>query len=212
MIKAVFFDVANTLLEKPELFPNMTAALVRNGHAVAEENMRLVHKFVSEVFVFPDKTSREFYKEFNTHLLYALGIAPSEALLNDLFEACTYLPWQPFDDTAALQSINMPLGILSNWDHTLKEKLAHHFNVDFNWVLCSQDEGIKKPNPLFFQRMMDQSGLQTEEILFVGDSMKLDIHPAMELGVKAILIDRHNHFPNANVARIQNLEEVNQWL
>jgi hypothetical protein len=42
--------------------------------------------------------------------------------------------------------------------------------------------------------------------------MKLDIHPAMELGVKAILIDRHNHFPSANVARIQNLEEVNQWL
>ena len=212
MIKAVFFDVANTLLEKPELFPKMTTALQRSGHAVAEGNIRLAHKFVSEVFVFPDKTSREFYKEFNTHLLYALGIAPSEALLKDLFEACTYLPWQPFEDTLALRNIEIPLGILSNWDHTLKDKLAHHFTVDFNWVLCSQDEGIKKPNPLFFQRMMDQSGLRAGDILFVGDSMKLDIHPAIQLGVKAVLIDRHNHFPNANVARIQNLEEINQWL
>lgn len=212
MIKAVFFDVANTLLEKPQLFSKMTAALQCNGHIVDEKNMRLVHKFVSEVFVFPDKTSREFYREFNTHLLYALGIVPSDELLNDLFEACTYLPWQPFTDSAALESIERPLGILSNWDNSLREKLADHFNVSFNWVLCSQDEGIKKPNPLFFQRMMNQSGLQAEEILFVGDSMKLDIHPALELGVKALLIDRHNHFPNANVARIENLEEITQWL
>ena len=212
MIKSVFFDVANTLLEKPELFSRITGALEKNGHFVSQNDLRHVHKFLAEAFVFPDKTSREFYSEFNTHLLYALGIAPSETLLNDIFEACTYLPWRAFDDTAALSKIALPVGILSNWDSSLREKLQQHFSVDFKWILCSQVEGVKKPNPLFFKRMMDESGLEPSEILFVGDSMKLDVHPALQLGVKAVLIDRQNHFPNANVSRIQNLEEINQWL
>ena len=212
MIKSVFFDVANTLLEKPELFSRITGALEKNGHFVSQNDLRHVHKFLAEAFVFPDKTSREFYAEFNSHLLYALGIAPSEQLLNDIFEACTYLPWQAFPDTHALPDIPLPLGILSNWDSSLRDKLKQHFTVDFKWILCSQVEGIKKPNPLFFKRMMDESGLEPNEILFVGDSMKLDVHPALQLGVKAVLIDRMNHFPHANVARIQHLNQVMQWL
>lgn len=212
MIKAVFFDVANTLLEKPDLFPKMAAALASNGHVVSVSDLRHAHKFLSETFVFPDKTSRDFYTEFNSHLLYALGIAPNEKLLSDVFDACTYLPWQPFSDTIALSKISLPLGILSNWDSSLREKLKHHFTVDFNWILCSQDEGVKKPNPLFFQRMMDESQLQANEILFVGDSMKLDIHPALQLGIQAVLIDRLNHFPHSNVSRIQQLDELMQWL
>ena len=212
MIKSVFFDVANTLLEKPELFSRITGALEMNGHVVSQNDLRHVHKFLAEAFVFPDKTSREFYSDFNSHLLYALGIAPSEKILNDIFEACTYLPWRAFDDTAALSNIALPVGVLSNWDSSLREKLQQHFTVDFKWILCSQVEGVKKPNPLFFKRMMDESGLEPSEILFVGDSMKLDVHPALQLGVKAVLIDRQNHFPNANVSRIQNLEEINQWL
>jgi FMN phosphatase YigB (HAD superfamily) len=60
--------------------------------------------------------------------------------------------------------------------------------------------------------MMDESGLQPSEILFVGDSMKLDIHPALQLGVKAVLVDRMNYFPHANVARIQHLNQLIQWL
>lgn len=212
MIKAVFFDVANTLLEKPDLFPKMAAALESHGHVVSVSDLRLVHKFLAEAFVFPDKTSRYFYTEFNSHLLYALGIAPNEKLLNDVFDACTYLPWQPFSDTNALSKISLPIGILSNWDTSLNEKLRQHFTLDFKWILCSQTEGIKKPNPQFFERMMEVSGLNASEILFVGDSMKLDIHPALQLGIQAVLIDRQNHFPHSNVSRIQQLDELMQWL
>jgi FMN phosphatase YigB (HAD superfamily) len=212
MIKSVFFDVANTLLEKPDLFLKMASVLKRYGHDVSESDLRYVHKFLSEAFVFPDKTSRDFYTQFNSHVLYALGIAPNEILLDEIFEACTYLPWQPFSDTSSLSNIPLPIGILSNWDSSLRDKLTHHFKVEFKWILCSQDEGVKKPNPLFFNRMMDESGLQPNEILFVGDSMKLDVHPAMQLGINTVLIDRLNHFPHANVARIQHLEQLMQWL
>jgi hypothetical protein len=212
MIKAVFFDVANTLLDKPDLIPKMAAALLRNGHAVDINYLRAVHKTVSEVFVFPDKTSRDFYENFNAHLLYALGILPQPQLLGDLFEACTYLPWKPFEDTTALSGITLPMGILSNWDSSLKEKLKLHFNFEFHWILCSQDEGIKKPNPDFFLRMLEYSGCAANEILFVGDSMKLDIHPAAQLGIKAVLIDRYDHFSGSTAARIQNLNQLKQWL
>jgi HAD superfamily hydrolase (TIGR01549 family) len=212
MIKAVFFDVANTLLEKPDLFPRMSAALLAHDYAVDAPALRHAHKFLSEAFAFPDKTSREFYAEFNQNLLYSLGIAPSDQLLREIFEACTYLPWKPFPDTAALSGISVPMGILSNWDSSLREKLDEHFSVNFKWTLCSQDEGVRKPHPIFFRRMMEVSNLQPDEILFIGDSMKLDIHPALQVGVRGVLIDRMNHFPHAGVPRIKNLKEVKKWL
>lgn len=212
MIKTIFFDVANTLLEKPNLFTQITTQLENYGYSVSVNEVRYVHKMISEAYVFPDRTSIEFYTDFNLHFLYALGIAPTEQLIKDLFEACTYMEWTPFDDTMALHHITLPIGILSNWDSSLKNKLARYFTIDFKWVLCSQDEGIRKPNPLFFQKMVEYSGFQAAQILFVGDSLKFDVHPALKLGIPAVLIDRHNHFPGTNVPRIQHLNDLIKWL
>lgn len=212
MIRAVFFDVANTLLDKPDLFPSMQSALQKHGYEFSTNHLAMAHKSLSEAFVFPDKTSREFYQSFNQHLLYALGIIPNDKLVDDIFSACTYLPWRPFDDTYALEQINLPLGVLSNWDSSLKQKLAEHFTAKFDWILCSQDEGVKKPDMRFFQRMLDATGYKAEEILFVGDSLKLDVHPATQLGVHAVLIDRQNQFSAGNTNRITELIQLTKWL
>lgn len=212
MISAVFFDVANTLLNKPDLYTRILLSLKEFGIRVNEGELIRRHRLLSEVVTFPDKTSREFYNEFNRELLISLGITPDEEFVSHIFQSCTYLPWKPFDDTKVLEEVKLPIGILSNWDDSLPQKLKEFFSVEFKWVLGSQLQGKRKPDPGFFNLMLEHSYLKPEEILYVGDSVKLDILPARKLGIKAVLIDRINLYPDSNLNRISNLREVFKFI
>ena len=70
---------------------------------------------MSEVIHFPDRTDQDFYKKFNSDLLYLLGIVPTTSLLDAVFKNCTYLPWEKFEDTSVLRELSVPLGIISNF-------------------------------------------------------------------------------------------------
>ena len=212
MTRAVFFDVANTLLQKKDLLPRLQQALKSEGIQVTLEHLSTRHKLVSESMVFPDKTSRDFYHHFNAELLFALGAIPTTERTNALFDACTYLPWSAFEDCSALNAIELPKGVLSNWDASLRDKLQEHLEVKFDWVLGSADVGVQKPNPAFFQAMIHQSGFNPEDILFVGDSMRLDIVPALECGIRAVLIDRNQHYPEASIPRMTSLHQIFDFL
>lgn len=212
MIKAVFFDVANTLLYKPDLFKKIHNVLKANGYGIDQNVLIQKHKLLSEVLTFPDKTSKAFYDSFNMELLYLLGIPPTEALAKEIFDACSYLPWQPFEDTDFIKSVQQPVGILSNWDDSLPHKLKEHFSFPISWILGSQLSGVRKPDPAFFAMMIASTNHDPGEILYVGDSLKLDIAPALRAGIDAVLIDRANIFENSPVKRVTHLTQLEKYL
>lgn len=206
--KAVFFDVANTLLHKPGLYPAINSALLSHGINVPCNKLIASHRFLSEVIMFPDVTSIDFYRNFNSHLVRSFGAVPTDELLDEIFSACTYLPWVPFQDTSHLASIKLPIGIISNWDTSLKEKLSAVKNTCFDWVLGSAEQCVRKPDLDFFRKILDVSRLRAEEIIYVGDSMRLDIEPALSLGINAILVDRDDLYPSSTVPRIKSFGEI----
>ncbi|HET6430805.1 HAD family hydrolase [Dyella sp.] len=207
-IKALFLDAANTLVHKPALYPSMAEVLKRHGVQVDLDVLLRQHRFLSEAKSFPDRTSREFYDEFNSELLRSLGVLPKRELLDELFGACSYLPWRPFDDVADLTVLDVPLGVLSNWNTQLSDTLALIPDLQFSWVLGSEQIGLRKPAPAFFERMLDAAALEASEIAYIGDSMRLDVEPALSMGIRAALIDRDNLYPHANVPRITSLSQV----
>jgi len=210
-IRYILFDAANTLIHKPQLWSQMDTVLSAHGHRVPPELLKRNHKLLSESVHFPDRTSGDFYRRFNAELLYSLGIIPSEKLLDDLFSRCTYLPWEKFPDTEILLSLNVPLGVLSNFNSTLLELLENKFGRIFRDVLISENVGYGKPDPRFFQRAVEMSGVPAGQILYVGDSLKLDVQPAMAAGMKPLLIDRENIFPLA-AGRMTSLEQLTVYL
>lgn len=212
MIKAVFFDVANTLLGKPALFGKIQHVLHEDGFDIPVTELAKKHVWLSEVVDFPDKTSAEFYKDFNSKLLMQFGIIPTDDLLERIFQVCTYLPWNPFPDTQILKSISQPVGVISNWDHTLRKKLAENFDTEFKWILGSADTQSRKPSLGFYKRILDLTGFMPEEILYAGDSLKLDIVPAVSVGLKAVLVDRHNLYPYSKTDRVTSLDELINYL
>lgn len=195
-IRYLLFDAANTLIHKPTLWTKMANALEMHHIQVDIPTLQQRHKLISEVLFFPDRTSADFYKNFNAELLYSLGIIPTNKLLDDIFNACTYLPWEVFDDTVVLADTTLPKGILSNFNTTLAEKISNMFPGVFTSVITSEEMKCAKPSLDFYKKAIDAVGLAPENILYVGDSLKLDMEPALKVGMNAWLIDRVGCYPN----------------
>jgi HAD superfamily hydrolase (TIGR01509 family) len=201
------FDAANTLIYKPLLSERFLGVLTKNGFSVDEKLFWYHHKIISEAFIFPDKTSQEFYHEFNATLLFSFGIVPEDELLNQIFESCTYLPWTPFSDTEAIKHLAGETCILSNFHKGLTKILDEFFPGQFERQVISETSNFRKPDVRFYQEAVSKLGVSPEQIIYVGDSPKLDLKPALEVGMNAYIIDRENFYPSAK-RRISSLAEL----
>lgn len=211
MIKYLLFDVSETLLYKPRLIPIISEVLNSFGHSIPDEELRFKHKLLSEIFDFPDRTDHIFYRKFNSALLILIGIIPEDKILDKIFKKCTYLEWQKYDDTAFLQTLDLPMGIISNFNTSLKEKLNFFFGERFLNIFVSEEVGISKPDINFYNHAINALNYNPDQILYIGDSMKLDVQPAKKLGLKTLLIDRNNFYAK-NEFIINNLQEITNFI
>lgn len=211
MIKYIFFDVAGTLLGKPVLYTKIQNVLADFGHEVTLDDIKAKHKLLSEVIHFPDRTDEAFYKKFNSELLYLLGIVPSDEIVDAIFKSCTYLPWEAFEDTKVLQELNLPIGVISNFNSTLKDKLVQFFGPVFQDVFVSEELGVAKPNIEFYQKALEKIPFEAHEVLYIGDSIKLDLEPGSKVGFNALVVDRDGFYPNLK-NKIATLAEITKFL
>lgn len=210
-MKYLLFDVAGTLLHKPSFYLKVAEVLNSSGFNIDEKTIKYNHKILSESIIFPDRTNKEFYRVFNKELLYSFGIIAHDELLENIFNKCSYLPWEKFEDTTFLSEIKLPMGIISNFNSSLKEKIILHFDVQFSNIFVSEELGVAKPSPEFYQKALKIIGIEPSEILYVGDSIKLDVEPAKKLGINAYLIDREGYFLN-HKNRISILSEIKKLI
>lgn len=206
-MKYLLLDVAGTLLHKPDLFLTINNTLRNFGYTIALDHLRYNHKMLSETIKFPDRTDVDFYSYFNSELLYSLGIIPNAELLNAVFQSCSYLPWEKFEDTDVLKEIEIPIGIISNFNSSLKKKMNNYFGSIFSDFFISEELGISKPSLEFYEKAIEKIKIEPKDILYVGDSFKLDLEPAVRLGINTFIVDRDNFYPN-NPNTIQSLLEL----
>lgn len=210
-MKYLLLDVAGTILYKPDLVTKINETLSSFGYVISVDKLKYNHKVLSEVIKFPDRTNAEFYTNFNSELLYSLGIVPNEELLDAIFKSCSYLPWGKFEDTKVLNEIEIPIGIISNFNTSLKDKLNEYFGPVFSDIFVSEEIGISKPSIEFYKKALDKININPKDILYIGDSFKLDLKPARELGITCYVIDRDNIYPdNTNI--IRSLSELKKLI
>ena len=82
-----------------------------------------------------------------------------------------------------------PLVLVSNFYGNI-QAILRDFQLDtlFQQVIESAVVGIRKPDPAIFQLGVDALGLQSSEVLVVGDSYTKDIVPASSLGCSTVWI------------------------
>ncbi len=100
---------------------------------------------------------------------------------------------------------NYRTGLLSNaWDAirpALSERFPQILGV-FDIVVFSAEVGMRKPDPRYYQWMLDQLGVAAPEAIFVDDYQP-NVDAASEIGIKAI------HFSNPQQCRQDVLALLN---
>ena len=66
----------------------------------------------------------------------------------------------------------------------------------FDTIILSEDAGVNKPSPLYFDYALRQSGASRETTLMIGDNLQTDILGAMNAGFDAMLFNRWQVDPN----------------
>lgn len=82
--------------------------------------------------------------------------------------------------------------------------LTPHFDLIGDSFL----EGVEKPDPRFFQRLLDRSGSRAETTVHVGDLFHVDVVGARRAGLRAILLDEHRLYGRYEVERIHTLADL----
>lgn len=62
----------------------------------------------------------------------------------------------------------------------------------FSFFVFSDEIGVSKPSPLFFQEVYGKANVPKSQILHIGDNAKTDYQGAIDFGFQALLI-KHNY-------------------
>lgn len=71
-----------------------------------------------------------------------------------------------------------------------REKLvASGLAAHFDEILISAEEGIGKPDPAILRRACERLGVETHEVIYVGNSRARDVAAAKAAGIRSILVE-----------------------
>lgn len=60
----------------------------------------------------------------------------------------------------------------------------------FDTIILSEDAGVNKPSPFYFDFALKMSGAHRESTLMIGDNLNTDIQGALSAGIDALLFNR----------------------
>ncbi len=60
----------------------------------------------------------------------------------------------------------------------------------FDTIVLSEDAGVNKPSPLYFDYALKVSGARRETTMMIGDNLQSDILGALNAGLDALLFNR----------------------
>jgi FMN phosphatase YigB (HAD superfamily) len=178
MIRAIYFDIGETILDRTReygawakwldvpahTFSAVFGAMIAAGHPVRD----VIARFRPE----PD-----FFRQHES--LVSSGLLP-ELAEQDLYQDARAT-------LAALTEAGYRVGIVGNQPAAISAQLRDlHLAADL--VASSQEWGIAKPSREFFDRIVGDAGFPAASVAYVGDQLGNDIVPALAAGLPAIRV------------------------
>jgi putative hydrolase of the HAD superfamily len=226
VIEIVFFDAGETLLHPHPSFPELfSATCARHGIDVSPEEVapvlfgmvRNMAEVAAEAGVANASASEHEAYRFWTHVyrrcLAELSIE-AEWLADELYKVFSDgASYRLYDDALpaieALKDAGYRIGLISNFEGWLEELLVELELGDvFEVSVISGLVGVEKPNARIYEIALDQAGVDPGVAAHVGDSLPNDIQPPVDLGMKAVLLDRAGRHGNEKLPVIRSLLEL----
>lgn len=223
--EATFFDAGETLIHPVPSFPQLFASVCAvyglevDLLAVSRTTRKLMGKVEARQargFTFsnhPEK-SRFFWLSFYGRLVRELGYEGDDGLAQSLYETFSCPEnYDAYQDAREVLEIlageGYRLGLISNFEPWLEDLLERlGLAAFFQVLIVSGNELYEKPHPRIYELALERTGTNAEASLHVGDSPVCDFHGARKVGMRAILLDRWNRFPDFEGERIESLREL----
>ena len=134
----------------------------------------------------------------SAHRIYGERYSPVDTLAQDAEKIL-----------AKLQQEGFRLGVISNRSNPFDEQLEElGIGTFFEYSLAAGTIDAWKPNPLIFQYALTKMNVKPEQAVYVGDNYFADVVGARNAGLKPILIDPVNLFPEANCTVIESISDL----
>jgi FMN phosphatase YigB (HAD superfamily) len=93
----------------------------------------------------------------------------------------------------AIETIQLPKGIWANTQVATVADIRRWLmraglDHQIRWVAASFELGCRKPDPEFFTRALAACGLESNEVLFVGNQLDTDIAGANRAGIQSVYL------------------------
>ncbi|ADU28731.1 HAD family hydrolase [Evansella cellulosilytica] len=190
MMKAVLFDLDNTLLDRDASVRSFVShqydRLSNYLNHIPKETYinRFIH-IEQRGYVWKDIVYQQLVEEFIIR-----EISSDELLQDYIMEFRNHCI--PFPNLNAmldsLKESQLLLGIITNgkgkfqMDNIKALKIEDYFDL----ILISEWENLKKPDPRIFQRALEQLNVRAKSSFFVGDHPQNDIDGAHRVNMKTI--------------------------
>ena len=205
-LRAVLFDVDFTLCRPgPELSADRYARIAaRHGidldtgryddareaavlnlkrHPELLHDESIWHRFTEEIFIGmggPEAIASECATEIEE----GWGVSENFELFEDVLPVLE-----------ELRRAELRIALVSNGIRDLNAFVTHH-RLDVDAIVDSRSHGRVKPHPTIFQAALAALAVAPADAVMVGDSLEEDVEGARALGMRAILIDREDRYPD----------------
>ena len=224
MLRAIFFDIDNTLFSTREFASrartSSVEAMIQAGLRIDAETLRaeldeVIREFSSNYERHFDKLllrlPRRVTKGLNTNLIVAAGMVA--------YHQTKFRHLEPYEDAyevlRRLAKSPLTLGVITDGLEVKQaEKLVRlrvHEFLTPHAIFISHQMGISKPNPKLYQRACGDLNLRPVECMYVGDHPELDIDPANLVGMVTVRILREGHNRDLNGDSEPNYKVENFW-
>lgn len=218
VIKAVFFDV-RALLYGPQGTELLAAVLQGEGFAASPEAVaEAMAGLPAELReargrIRTEEQEGEYHRALLPALLRALGHPdPGGPVMSRLLEALREYPawWSMYPETlpvlAQLERRGLALGVIANWEPSLRRFLAE-FEIDrcFRVILSSMAARVAKPDPRLFALGLEAMGCAPGEALHCGPSLPEDVDGARAAGLVPVWVNRTGISTGHEVVTVNDL-------
>lgn len=164
------------------------------------------------------------WSSYNLAYVAAVGVAPGlldrAAELLDRTRTADLWRWPIPESVTALrhlQDIGVPMSVVSNASGQIEWVLSHMgicqagpgSGVEMRVVVDSHVVGVAKPDPRIFDfALVHHSEVDRSRILYVGDSVVMDVGGSSAAGLRPVLLDPHDDHPGLEADRIRDLSDL----
>ncbi|WP_231735233.1 HAD family hydrolase [Gracilibacillus massiliensis] len=212
MVKAVLFDLDETLLNRKEsvlhFLSNQYDRLSSLKHIPKDDYKKRFVQLEKNGYVWKDVVYEQLVTEFS------ITDISKEALLEDYIQNFQHhcIPFPHLIPMLEnLKEQHFKLGLITNGKEQFQINNIQALQITsyFDTILISESEGVKKPDPIIFQRALDRLEVPPDQSVFIGDHLENDVFAAKRVGMNVLWRSASNY---EGIISITDLREIELWI